>query len=157
MRFLPSLLVLLLIVGCANGDDQTFDDFDDQEMTDDQETVDTTDWTASLTPNEGFEAVSASASAYVQDGQTFVSANLSGAEAGATHPWHIHEGSCESGGGIFGDANAYPAFEANEDGEASADATIDMALEAGQNYHVNVHGAPGDLGTIVACGDLHQQ
>jgi hypothetical protein len=156
MRSLSLFAILLLFAGCAPDDPAPPADPDanDMEIADDGYDVDAAEWQANLQGRSGFEGVSGSATAHVRDGRTHVEASVSGAPADGTHPWHIHEGTCASGGGIVGDADAYPPLEIGDDGQASAEADIDVALQDGASYHVNVHASPDDLGTIVACGDL---
>lgn len=153
MRALSLLVVLLLLTGCPP-DDPAVDDPDMDNDFDEMEEVEEREYTANIQGQEGYEDVSGSLTAHVMENETHFDASISGAEAGATHPWHVHEGTCDTGGPIVGSANAYPAFEVGDDGAASADATIGYVLQEGGDYHVNVHGAPGDLGTIVACGNL---
>ena len=80
--------------------------------------------------------------------------SINGAQSGAFHPWHIHTGTCATGGPILGNASNYPVLQVGADGTASANATIGSALNEQTRYHVNVHRSPTDMGTIVACGDL---
>lgn len=87
-------------------------------------------------------------------GDTFASISLDG-EAGANYPWHVHAGECGSGGPIVGSATAYPVIGMNAEGEGTAEATLDVALDPEADYYINVHASPDDLGTIVACGELH--
>ncbi|MGH7476642.1 MAG: hypothetical protein ACRELD_10160 [Longimicrobiales bacterium] len=87
-------------------------------------------------------------------GQTGASITIAGADSGGQHPWHVHTGSCDSGGGIVGPATAYPVLSVGANGQASASATVALELTPGASYHVNVHRSPTDLGTIIACGDL---
>lgn len=87
-------------------------------------------------------------------GGTFASISADG-EANARYPWHIHAGECGSGGPIVGSATAYPVLSMNAEGEAMAEATLDVTLDEEADYYVNVHASPDDLGTIVACGELH--
>lgn len=87
-------------------------------------------------------------------GETFVSISVDG-DPNARYPWHVHAGECGSGGPIVGSAAAYPALATSAEGEAVAEATLDVALDVEADYYVNVHAAPDDLGTIVACGELH--
>lgn len=90
----------------------------------------------------------------LRPGETRVNATLSGGSVGGRHPWHVHTGTCGSGGEIVGDATAYPILEPNARGNASATATLDVELDAEAEYHVNLHASPDDLGTLVGCGDL---
>jgi hypothetical protein len=117
-------------------------------------TDDALEWQATLTGQQGFEGVSGSSSATSQAGQTAVSVNISGATPGAAHPWHIHSGSCESGGPIVGGAAAYPDLQVGAGGTASANATLSVGLDPTAPYFVNVHLSANDLATIVACGNL---
>lgn len=86
------------------------------------------------------------------------SVTLTQGEAGSEYPWHIHEGTCDSGaqGPIVGDASAYTPLRPDETGQARATAELSVPLSAMGSYYVNVHASPDDLGTIVACGELSQ-
>lgn len=87
-------------------------------------------------------------------GRTIASISIAGARSDAHHPWHIHQGTCESGGPIIGNTAAYSALHVGADGTATARATLSVGLNPNQNYHVNVHRSPENLGTIVACGNI---
>lgn len=87
-------------------------------------------------------------------GQTGVSVAIAGAEDGAQHPWHVHSGTCGSGGPIVGSATAYPVLSVGGNGRATAQATLALELMPAESYYVNIHQSPTDLGTIVACGAL---
>lgn len=90
----------------------------------------------------------------LRPGVTRVNVTLSGGSVGGRHPWHVHTGTCGSGGEIVADATAYPILEPNARGNASATATLDIELDPEADYHVNLHASPDDLGTLVGCGDL---
>lgn len=111
------------------------------------------DWRATLEPeNETFIRGAAEArSAVATSG---IALSIAGADSGAEHPWHIHNGTCGSGGSIVGDPDAYPVLRVGADGTASASADLLVGLDEDANYHVNVHQSPQALGTIVACGPL---
>jgi hypothetical protein len=111
------------------------------------------EWNATLQPR-GDSEVRATARAATGPGQTAVAINLIGGATGGTHPWHIHRGTCETGGPIVGDANAYPPLRPNTAGAATATAHIGVQLVPGENYHINVHRSPQALNQIVACGNL---
>ncbi len=114
-------------------------------------------WSTTLQGQPGYEQVSGGAQAQSSAGGTGVSVSFAGmAMPGMTHthPWHIHAGTCGSGGPIVGDPSAYPALQTAADGRATATATIQPMLEMGQSYYVNIHESPSELGTIVACGEL---
>ena len=80
--------------------------------------------------------------------------SIRGAVPNAHHPWHVHRGTCSTGGAIVGEAGSYPPLHVGADGTASAVATIGVALNEDERYHVNVHRSPTELNVIIACGDL---
>lgn len=86
--------------------------------------------------------------------QSRVSVHLTGLQEG-TYPWHVHSGTCDSGGPIVGPADAYPPLTVGADGMAQVEARIPIETPASGEYHVNIHRSPTDLATIVACGDLN--
>lgn len=79
---------------------------------------------------------------------------LSNATPNATHPWHIHAGTCGSDGGIVGPETAYTPLTVDAQGNAEVTITLPFATPTQGEYFVNVHKSPTDLGTIVACGPL---
>jgi hypothetical protein len=76
------------------------------------------------------------------------------ATRGATHPWHVHRGRCGYDDGVVGSANSYSPLKINNDGKASASATIDEAFPTTGDYFVNVHASADNMQTIVACANL---
>lgn len=111
------------------------------------------DWRATLEPRSDTR-IRGTVDARSAAATTGVSLTIAGANAGARHPWHIHRGTCGSGGGIVGDPNAYPILQVGNDGIASASADLLVALNEGESYHVDVHQSSQAMGTIVACGPL---
>lgn len=91
------------------------------------------------------------------DDQVVVTIELTGTQSGSMHPAHIHAGSAAAGGPIVLD------FE-DVDGGSGMSETIVSALNDGTpvtfddllNFdgYVNVHLSSGDLGTLVAQGDI---
>ena len=116
------------------------------------------DWDASLASRAGSSVIGSASVQSVTSpgyaGTTAAAVSIGRAQAGAQHPWHVHVGTCASGGAIFGDASAYPVLRVGSDGNATATANLAMGLDPDGSYHVNVHRSASDLGTIVACGDL---
>lgn len=110
------------------------------------------DWETSLSSTAG-SSVRGSAKAQSVGVGTGVNISIEGAAASAQHPWHVHTGTCASGGGIVGSATAYPVLTASLSGTASANTSIGVALREDERYHVNVHRSPTDL-TVIACGNL---
>lgn len=112
-------------------------------------------WNATLAAVGG-SGVSGTAKGTTAHDSTHVTINISGAQPGATLPWHVHEGKCgDAAPPIAGDASAYPPLVVGSDGTATATAHLTVALNEAKNYIVNVHASPTNLGTIVACGDYN--
>ena len=111
------------------------------------------DWDATLQPqnNSGVTGTARVQSALAASAVTIT---ISGATANAHHPWHVHTGTCGSGGPIVGAANAYPALHVATNGTATATASIGVALNEEQKYHVNVHRSEAELNVIISCGNL---
>lgn len=114
---------------------------------------DPTEWTATVQPRAGTD-VRANFSASSVTGVTSAAINMIGGTPGGTHPWHIHEGTCGSGGPIVGEADAYPALRPNSAGGATATARVRTQLVGGRDYHVNIHRSPQALNEIIGCGNL---
>ncbi|WP_411282139.1 hypothetical protein [Gemmatimonas sp.] len=112
-------------------------------------------WNATLQSMAGTKvAGTASAMAGTSAGTTMAEVTISGAPANGEHPWHIHSGTCASGGGIVGPATDYMPIKADASGNGKSMATVNIAAPTSGDYHVNVHMSPTDMKTIVACGDL---
>ncbi len=138
MRRMLAIATVALLAGCAgSGDGEPIVEFQ-----------------ADLEGTPGYENLEGSARAVASLGSTLVTVDLNGATPGDLHPWHVHDGSCGSGGGIVGDPAAYDPLEIDADGDETETARIDVQLDDDADYHVNVHLSPSELGTIVACGDL---
>lgn len=116
-------------------------------------TVSTATWTANINAMGG-SGITGSALVRPTSGGASATVSISGAPANSTLPWHVHSGTCGSGGGVVGAASAYTPLAVGADGKATSTATITAALDTGAKYHVNVHKSATDMGTIVACGDL---
>lgn len=70
--------------------------------------------------------------------------------AGGDHPAHIHAGVC-------GDLDPEPAFNlenVDENGESTT--VVDVTLEEllADDYAIDMHLAPNELGTLIACADI---
>jgi len=144
----PVLMVGFMIAACAVAVDPT----GDVRVEADQ----FVQWDAQLQGQGTFTEVRGTARANSGFGQTGVAVSIAGAPAGGTHPWHIHQGTCASGGPIVGAPDAYPSLRPGTDGRADGAARISAALAHDREYHVNIHASPADLGTIVACGELRR-
>lgn len=110
-------------------------------------------WTARITADEP-DDLRAAASVNAGVVETAASVSIAGAQSGATHPWHIHAGRCGSGGAIVGPASAYTPLSVGGNGQASSTARINVGLEPGGQYYINIHESPANLGTIIGCMQL---
>jgi hypothetical protein len=112
-------------------------------------------WSGTLNPVGG-SGVSGTARGTSANDMTHVTVSVSGAQAGARLPWHVHEGTCGEGSPpIVGSPGAYPVMTVGADGRATAQAHLNLDLNEAKNYIVNVHASPTNLGTIVSCGDFN--
>lgn len=111
----------------------------------------TSQWMATLAP-VGASTVRGTANMQMVNGRQMIQLQITGGTPNASHPWHIHTGTCSSGGAIVGAPAGYTALGTGSDGTASISATLATPIGGG-GYHVNVHSSPSDL-TVVACGDL---
>lgn len=139
MKKLLALLTVTLSVACASGGGDQGEGI--------------ADFSATLRANQGF-SVNGTADAVASIGRTLVTVNITGATPGARHPWHVHAGSCGSNGPIVGSASDYPVIEVDSDGRERVVATLSLQLDEDDDYYVNVHQSPEQLGVIVACGEL---
>jgi hypothetical protein len=113
------------------------------------------DWNANVTGRSMWQGISGRAQAKLEGDNTHVTFVLTGLPAGGPYPWHVHEGTCETGGPIVGDPAVYPPLTVGTDGRAEANTRlINLRLNEARKYHVNVHRSPSDLATIIACGEL---
>ena len=86
--------------------------------------------------------------------KTAVSLNLSNASPGGVHPWQVHRGQCGADDGVFGPADAYHAIKIDNEGRASAAATLPLSMPTTGLYYVSVGASAANAETIVACGNL---
>ena len=117
---------------------------------------DATDWSTQLSARASTSVTGASAArsvGYGTTGTSSASIEIRGATPGARHPWHVHTGTCATGGPFIGEASDYPVLEVGTDGTDEATAAIGVAMVDDAPYHVNVHRSPSDL-TVISCGDL---
>ena len=113
---------------------------------------------ATIEGNPGWENLSGESRVVWTPGNALflASIELDGDLPGAVRPWHVHFGTCSTGGAIVGPPADYPPLAIAASGSASASASIEFELGANAAYHVNVHLSPDEMGTLIACGDLAQ-
>lgn len=127
------------------------------DTTDDADEPVATEYSADISGTDDYQNISGEGSAISTDTEFTADVSISGSEPGSSHPWHVHEGTCDTGGGIYGPAGSYTILEVDGDGSAETTATIiDSGLNADDDYHINVHLSSDEMGTIVACGDLEE-
>ena len=111
------------------------------------------DWSATLRPQNN-SSVSGTAKLQTALAASAVTVTISGATPNAHHPWHVHSGTCATGGPIVGSATAYPPLHVASNGTATASASIGVALNEEQKYHINVHRSETEMNVIISCGNL---
>lgn len=82
-----------------------------------------------------------------------VSVALKNDSASAVRPWHIHRGSCDKPGAVFGATTAYTALRIKATGEAEGMARLRVAVPDTGSYYADVHQS-ARVRTVIACGDL---
>jgi hypothetical protein len=113
------------------------------------------DWKANIAGRAMWPSITGTAQAKVEGDNTLVTVVLQGLPPGGPYPWHVHEGTCETGGPIVGDPAVYLPLTVGADGRAEANTRLlNLKLNEARQYHINVHRSPTDLATIIACGKL---
>lgn len=113
-------------------------------------------WKGTIAGKDGSKITGTASMAPAGEG-TEVNVMIMGDEAGATRPWHIHIGSCAKGGGVFGGGRSYTPITVDGSGHGMTKATLAVAAPDTGSYYVNIHESAGNMGKIVACGDLAKQ
>jgi hypothetical protein len=85
---------------------------------------------------------------------TEVSVDLHNATPGGEHPWEVTLGRCGSPEGTLGSRDDYPPLHIDNDGRASARATIAQGIATSGSYSVTVFASPRNRELMVACGNL---
>lgn len=112
------------------------------------------EWEGKIAGKDGSKITGEATMKEGEDGKsTVVEIMLVGDENGATRPWHVHVGSCAKGGGVFGGGKSYTPV-ATSGGHGMSKATLPVAVPDTGSYYVNIHESAGNMGKIVACGDL---
>jgi len=87
-------------------------------------------------------------------GNTNVALILANASPGGMHPWQLHRGQCGADDGVFGTVADYKTLKVDEQGRASASATVPVVMPSDGRYFVSVAASEANSTTIVACGNL---
>src|SRR3712207_4571764 len=113
------------------------------------------DWSGNVAGRSTFTAATGTVRARVEGNHTTTTIRLTGLTPGAHHPWHLHEGTGETGGPILGDPSAYSPLHVGNDGSAEGTARLmNLKLNEARKYHANVHLSASNMGTIIACGNV---
>lgn len=115
-------------------------------------------WTADIFGIAPFQFVGGTAEVDHELG-TFefgATAEIFGDTPGAVRPWHVHFGTCASGGDIVGLDSDYIPFVIDAAGGDLVSVIVPEPLDPNGLYHVNFHlgTSAEDFGVIIACGDL---
>lgn len=121
-------------------------------------TASSANWAGKLAGNDGAKVTGEASMKPTADGAgTEVNVMLMGDAAGTTRPWHVHIGSCAKGGGVLGGGSSYTPITTDGSGHGMTKATLPIATPDTGSYYVNIHESAGNMGKIVACGDLTKQ
>ncbi|MEN8373919.1 MAG: hypothetical protein ABFS34_00565 [Gemmatimonadota bacterium] len=137
MKKVASGLCALLLVGCAS--------------TGEARPVDS--W-AGMIEAEEHDDMRAAANVNAGIKETVISVALAGDANGAVRPWHVHEGTCGSGGAPVGQVTDYPPIRVGATGNGDATARLRIGLDPAGSYYVNIHESSTNLGDIVGCMQL---
>jgi hypothetical protein len=154
-------------LGCDDNDELDDNDIDEAidegeiPIGDDMEPVTpvapaTIEWRATLVDIDASTNITGESVVLQSEGEQSFNAAVSISNDSATcaRPWHVHFGTCATGGAIVGNDADYPDLVVAADGTASATAVVGVGLDPAQAYHVNVHYSESQFDRIIACGDL---
>jgi hypothetical protein len=160
MRILSLIPLALLAFGCTDDDDDGNivvvppDDGTGDEIPPSS----VIEWRADITSNDpNLWTLFGTANVIANEGEGAFTASIEirNDEPGVERPWHVHLGTCATGGPILGDDAAYPRLSTGLDGASALAITIrGITLDPNVAYSVNVHESDLYFTTLIACGDL---
>jgi len=153
MKRIALLLVAALAFGCSNDNNNDLDDFLDARITPVPGTI---EWRAHLVSLDQALGINGDATVVevVNEAAFTASITIRNDVVGAIRPWHVHFGTCATGGAIVGEDAAYPRLQVGADGAATVNVMIRVGLDPALAYHINVHKSDAEFNTIIACGDM---
>jgi hypothetical protein len=163
LRLLPVALFTMLAVGCTDDDDGNVvvvppTDDDTGGGGDEIPPPGVIQWRADITSNDPYIwSLFGTATVLMNEGEDAFTASVEirNDVAGSARPWHVHFGTCASGGGIVGDDTAYPRLFTGSDGAAALAVTMrGVGLDPNAAYHVNIHESDAQFSVLIACGDM---
>lgn len=111
-------------------------------------------WQASFGSRNGADVTATADIRPAPGGHDFVMLAVSGGKAGDVYAWHVHSGTCATGGGVVGSASDYRPDTVMNSRTRMEVAQLGVYLDPTQKYHIDIHRSPTDTVTILACGDL---
>jgi hypothetical protein len=153
------LATIVMSVACDddNNDNLVIIDTDNDGIADDleQPPPGVIQWNATLTTTDPDSVVTGSSVVRQVEGALSFSATIliRTDVPDAVRPWHVHFGTCATGGDIVGADADYARLTINSDGAALSTARVGVPLDPTLPYHVNVHFSDAEFDRIVACGD----
>jgi hypothetical protein len=160
MRILDLVPLVLLAAACTDDDDGNIvvvpptDDGSGGEIP----PTDVFQWRADNTSNDPFLWTLFGTGNVIQNNGELAftaSVDIRNDDAGVVRPWHVHLGTCDTGGPIIGDDLRYPRLSTGLDGASAVAVTIrGVALDPDVAYHINIHESELYFTTLIACGDL---
>ncbi len=154
--YIPTLLVLTAIATIAACN--PFASHQRVGQIDPENSTAATRWNATLsTPSSMTGAVDLHGTASLAshgEGKSTATISITNAAPSGSHPWHLYEGKCGDNGVVVGSASAYPPLNVNQQGTATAAATLPLELPTTGMYYVAVNASAANMETVVACGNL---
>ncbi|HVF40795.1 MAG TPA: hypothetical protein VM939_12925 [Gemmatimonadaceae bacterium] len=150
MRIAKLAIAVLLAAACSRSVKVETDPRTGRPDVDVQKAGAAENWTGTFNAVGG-SGIAGTATGTTTKDSTHVTINITGAQAGATLPWHVHDGKCTESAPIVGAASLYPPLVVGSDGRATGIAHLPMKLNEAKDYSINVHASPTNMGTIVAC------
>jgi hypothetical protein len=153
-------MAALFSAACTDEFDEEEDEFNDEDLDDADEIDENNDgiieWHADLAATDVYAPITGDADVRMNIDEAAFTAGVTirNAVPGGLHPWHVHVGTCGSGGPIVGSDGAYPRLGVGNDGAAVSEVQIRVGLDPQGAYHVNVHYSDAEFMRIIACGNL---
>lgn len=153
------LSTVLSVTGCDDDEDEfVIIDTDGDGIPDNEEAPPpgVLQWNADLDDVDSDTSITGNAVVQQVEGALSFSATvvIRDDDAGVLRPWHVHFGTCASGGDIVGLDADYARLTVANDGAAISTARVGVPLDPLEPYHVNIHFSDAEFNRIIACGDL---
>lgn len=87
-------------------------------------------------------------------GQFIASVGLRNDEPYALRLWHVHQGTCDTGGPMLGFPSEYDDLLVDGTGYAERNVLVSDILSPNRSYYVDIHVSDLSQFTVIACADL---